>query len=399
VLRFLPQTLILVAALSISACGTLPNRNPLPADLKASAQVEGMDEVRIFADIPPPGWDEWMELPREVLKQDYPALFARKQSYLAISGGGANGAFGAGLLKGWTEFGDRPEFSIVTGVSTGALIAPFAFLGTDYDPVIEEIFTEYQTEDLMSFRPIATIIFGDSAVKVEKFRLLIAKYIDDDVVVRIAEQFGRGRRLWVGTTDLDAARPVLWNIGAIAASGKPGAKNLIQKVLLASASIPGIFPPAYFTFVAGGKRYDEIHVDGGTTSQVFLYPASIDWNAVLNRLEVLEPPQVYIIRNSLLSPPSDVVNPAGIRKIAEKSVASLIRTQGIGDLYKMYYTLQRDGLTYNLADIPASFELEPDEPFDQDYMRALFDVGYQMARDGYPWEDGPPGIEVVKTGS
>ena len=194
-------------------------------------------------------------------------------------------------------------------------------------------------------------------------------------------------------------RPVLWDIGAIAASGQPGANALIHKVLRASASIPGVFPPVYFDFEAGGKHYDEIHVDGGATSQVFLYPTSVDWRVVLRRLEVPETPQVYLIRNSPLRAPSGNIDPAGILEIAGRSVASLIRTQGIGDLYTIYYVLQRDGLDYNLAYVPPSFELEPKEAFDQAYMRALFAVGYEMARDGYPWEHAPPGVQAPGAGS
>jgi hypothetical protein len=397
--RFLSQTLILAAALSIPACSSLHNRNPIPPDLKETAQIAGFERVRFFADAPPPRWAERVGQPRAALKASFPALFGREHTYLAVSGGGQDGAFGAGLLKGWTEHGDRPEFSLVTGISTGALIAPLAFLGPDYDPALEEIFTAYETDDLLEDRPILGIVFGDSAVKVAKFAGLIAKYIDDEVVERLAEQHQRGRRVWIGTTDLDAARPVIWDVGAIAASGLPGAKELIHKVLRASASIPGVFPPVYFDADAGGRRYDEIHVDGGATSQVFLYPTSIDWRVVLRRFEVPGTPQVYLIRNSSLRAPSDVVDPAGILEIAGKSVSSLIRTQGIGDLYTIYYTLQRDGLTYNLADIPPTFELESEEPFDQKYMRALFDIGYKMARDGYPWEHLPPGVQAPEGGS
>ena len=120
---------------------------------------------------------------------------------------------------------------------------------------------------------------------------------------------------------------------------------------------------------------------------------------MLRQLEVPESPQVYLIRNSPLRASPDIIDPAGILDIAKKSVASLIRTQGIGDLYTIYYTLQRDGLTYNLAYIPPSFDLEPEEPFDQDYMKALFDIGYKMARDGYPWEHAPPGMQATASGS
>jgi len=167
---------------------------------------------------------------------------------------------------------------------------------------------------------------------------------------------------------------------------------LIRKIILASASIPAIFPPVLFEVEADGKPYDEIHVDGGTASQVFLYPAELDWKAVLQHFEVKGNPKVYVVRNSFLKPDWKTVEPK-ILSIANISIDSLIRTQGIGDMYRIYLDCQRDGLEYNLAYIPEDFDVISPEDFDPVYMGKLFDLGYQLARNGYPWDKAPPGFE------
>jgi predicted acylesterase/phospholipase RssA len=194
----------------------------------------------------------------------------REHDYLVLSGGGGNGAFGAGLLAGWTAHGSRPEFQIVSGVSTGALIAPFAFLGPAYDGTLRDVYTRYSTEDLVESRSLLSIVRGDAALSTARLRALIAHYLDDAVIAAIAAEGARGRSLFVGTTNLDAGRPVVWDITRIAAHGTPAARELIYDVILASTAIPGAFPPVMIQVEAHGLRYDEMHVDGGVTSQLFL---------------------------------------------------------------------------------------------------------------------------------
>jgi len=160
---------------------------------------------------------------------------------------------------------------------------------------------------------------------------------------------------------------------------------------LALASIPAIFPPVLIEVEADGMRYDEMHVDGGTASQVFLYPADLHWKLVAQHLEVKGTPKVYVIRNSFLKPDWEMVHPK-ILPIAGVSINSLIRTQGIGDMYRIYLDCQRDGLDFNLAYIPEDFDLKPKEDFDPVYMGKLFNLGYQLARNGYPWDKAPPGV-------
>ena len=207
----------------------------------------------------------------------------------------------------------------------------------------------------------------------------------------IAAEFTKGRRLFIGTTNLDAKRPVIWNIGAIAASEHPDALRLVHSVILASASIPGIFPPVYIEAEADGRRYDEMHVDGGAASQVFLYPGKFDYAYVQKKLGTSFKGSAFIIRNSQLQMKWKKVKPK-IGSIATESISTLIMTQGLGDIYRIYFGTQRDGIDYNLAYIPESFKMEPEEPFDQEYMTKLFELGYNLAINGYPWENSPPGF-------
>jgi len=383
--------LILFAVL-LTSCSTALVRKPLPEKFGNTAQIPDIPRARFWGDHVPPFFEAVAEQSREKLKQQFPGVFGRKHNYLAISGGGANGAFGAGLLVGWTAAGTRPEFTMVTGISTGALTAPFAFLGSAYDARLKEMYTTYSTKDLIVKRPILELLTGSSAADTAPLRKMLAKYLTHQIMEAIASEYKKGRRLWVGTTNLDAQRPVIWNIGLIASSGKPWALDLIRKVILASASIPAAFPPVLIEVEADGMRYDEMHVDGGAASQVFLYPADLNWKLVIENFEVKGTPNVYVIRNSFLNADWKPVKPK-ILPIADVSINSLIRTQGIGDMYQIYLDCQRDGLDYNLAYIPASFDLKPKEDFDPVYMGKLFDLGYHLARGGYPWDKAPPGFK------
>jgi len=377
----------------ISGCATVPMHNPLPNDFEGMARLPGMPEnARIWGDEPPPWFDRWHKDSREDLAAEFGGVMGREHNYLAISGGGSNGAFGAGLLVGWSAAGTRPEFTIVTGISTGALIAPFAFLGPDYDVQLEEVYTRYSTDDLIKKRSILAAVTSDAAVGTEPLQTLIARYFNPQVIQAIAAEGRKGRVLFIGTTDLEADRPVIWNITSIAASGDPGALELIHKVILASASIPVAFPPVIIEVETDGQRYDEMHADGGTSTQIFLYPVGIKWDMVTEKLEVKGTPKVFLIRNAHLEPVRKSLKPK-ILPIAGRAISSLIRTQGIGDMYRLYYGAQRDGLDYHLAYIPGDFGETPKEMFDPEYMRKLFDLGYRMAKAGYPWHKAPPGFE------
>lgn len=389
--------IILVATSMTLSCATIRTRNPLPQDLSPGALVLGSDRMRMWGDRPPAYAEDLVRLQPAELKDQFPALFNSAHNYLAISGGGASGAFGAGLLFGWTEKGDRPEFSIVTGVSTGALTAPFAFLGPGYDGQLKAVYTTTSTKDILKIRSKLKILTGDSAASSEALQKLLVNYIDQDIMEAIAFEHLKGRRLLIGTVNLDAGRPVIWNIGEIATSGNPNALDLIRDVLLASASIPGIFPPVFVEVQSNGVTYDEMHVDGGTASQVFIYPTGVDLSEIIKKLEVEGTPSAYIIRNSRLEPEWKTVEPK-LRHIALRTTDTLIMNQGYGDLYRIYLRNQQDGVDFNLAFIPDEFNVKAKEAFDPEYMGKLFDLGYQMGKQGYPWKKIPPGFFPVGKG-
>lgn len=367
-------------------------RNPLPKDKADKALVLGMRDIRYWADDVPRFVDEIIAEFRSHTVSKDPEFLERPFNYLAISGGGSNGAFGAGLLNGWTEAGDRPEFQIVTGISTGALIAPMAFLGPGYDWMLKEIYTKISTKDILNKKNPLKIIFGDSAVDSRPLKQLIRKYFTLDVMKEIAAEHETGRRLAVGTTNLDAKRSVYWRIGNIASSGHPKALELIIDILLASASIPGAFPPVYFEVEADGALYDEMHVDGGAASQVFIYPSKFDYRKAFDEVGFRGEARIFVIRNAKLHPPHRPVK-KNILSVSQSSIATLISNQGLGDLYRIYLTAKRDGFDFNLAYIPSDFKEKPKEQFDREYMNKLYELGYNLAKSGYPWKKAPAGFE------
>ena len=277
-------------------------------------------------------------------------------AFLTISGGGGDGAFGAGLLTGWTEAGTRPTFKLVTGISTGALIAPFAFLGSGYDPVLRATYTSVTDKDIFKKRPLLAGFFGDAMADTTPLARLVEKYVTQDLLDAIAAEYARGRLLMIGTTDLDSREPVYWNMGFIASSKDPGALALFRQIVRASASIPAAFPPVMIDVTVGGVRYQEMHVDGGATRQVFMYPQTFHLGAEAAALGADRQRAVFIIRNSRLDPDWASTDRRTLT-IANRAVTSLIQSQGVGDLTRMYLTASRDHVDYNLAYIPKDFSV------------------------------------------
>ncbi len=310
---------------------------------------------------------------------------------LAISGGGENGAFGAGLLCGWSEHGTRPKFELVTGISTGALTAPFAYLGSGYDPQLRAVYTELTPTHVLRKRYLTAALFDDALADNSPLFRTISNYLNEDMLAALARAYDDGRLLLIGTTDLDAQQPVIWNIGAIAKSGHPRALDTIRRVLLSSAAIPGAFPPTMFNVTVEGKPYQEMDVDGGVFAQAFLYPAGLSRQ---RRTHISGGRQVvrataYVIRNGRLDPEWATVDRSTLT-IAGRAIDTMITASGYVDVLRMYYTTQRDGIGFNLAYIGSDFTQTLPEPFDQGFMRALFDYGYKRARGGYDWSTAPP---------
>jgi predicted acylesterase/phospholipase RssA len=309
--------------------------------------------------------------------------------YLALSSGAGDGAFGAGLLAGWTKRGDRPQFEVVTGVSAGALTAPFAYLGPEYDRVLREIWTKYDTADLATPQILAGLFGAESFADSTPLRKLIAKYVTRALLDRVAREYRNGRVLLIGTTNLDAQRPVIWNMGEIANNPHPYAVELFQQVLLASASIPGAFPPVHIKVRVGDQILEEMHVDGGPTRQVFVAPANLS----LRTFDKLypKPPirRIYVVKNGKLNPEYEAVQ-ANTLAISARSLFTITKSQSIGDINRIYATAERDDAEFRLAAIPGNFATKQTEVFDPVYMKELYEVGYQLGRGGYPWMRIPP---------
>ena len=399
--KFSPAAILALATLALlvllaQGCAILRTQAPLPAALEDEVRVPGFPEdVRAWADQPSKSLTKSAVESIRQEREAYGAEILKKPvAFLALSGGGDNGAYGAGVLCGWTQHSDRPQFKLVTGISTGALIAPFAFLGSEYDANLK-VYTMVTQAEIFRRKSLLTALWRDSLADTRPLAGLIARYIDEPVLQAIAREHKKGRRLFIGTVQFDAQRLVLWNMGAIAASGHPQALQLFRKILLASASIPGFFPPQYFRVEAGGRRYEEMHVDGGTMAQVILYEAALQPFAEMENAGVKmtgRPRALYIIRNGPIKPNWDKVRPRLV-PIASRAINTLIKAQGIGDLYRLMAFARRDKMDFNLAAIPGDFPPPPEDMFDQAYMNKLFDFAYETARQGYPWKKYPPFFE------
>jgi patatin-like phospholipase len=387
----------LVVAVLLQACASLPRLDAVPPALTESAIIPGIPNSRNWLDrdlapfIQAALQDDERE--RETLASSGKSSSdpLPPASLLAISGGSDAGAFAAGILVGWTAYGNRPEFKVVTGISAGALIAPFAFLGPQYDDALRSAFTSVRSEDIFRRRNMLVGLASDGMADSEPLSRLVAKYVTPQMLTAVAQEFAKGRVLEIGTTDLDSGRPVTWNMGAIASSDAPGALELFRKIIIASASIPGEVSPVMIDVDIDGKHFQEMHVDGGVITQVFLYPPRIlmEFNRVTGR-PYLRELHAYVIRNGRLEPEWSDTERHTVR-IGGRAIDALIQTQGINDLQRIYQTARRDGVDFNLAYIESDFNYPHKETFDPEYMQRLFDYAYRLSAKGYPWRKAPPG--------
>ena len=238
-------------------------------------------------------------------------------------------------------------------------------------------------------RAVFAAFFSDALADTTPLAALVKKAVTQEMLDAIGAEYEKGRILLIGTTDLDARRAVVWNVTEIASMHRPGALELVHKILMASAAIPGTFPPVMIDVELDGKRYAEMHVDGGTANQVFVYPAASDL-AKLSRENIAERKRtLYIIRNARLDPEWAQVDRRTL-PIALRAINCLIQYQGIGDLYRIYSIAHRDHVDFNLAYIPPTFDTPHTKDFDTPYMRALYDLAYKTAAEGHEWEKHPP---------
>ncbi|MGC2780631.1 MAG: patatin-like phospholipase family protein [Bradyrhizobium sp.] len=377
---------VLAASLQLAACAAIMPRNAPPELAAVSAEPLGFRDVRYWGDEPAPRFAE-----ASVQRASAEIPVSRPLNFLAISGGAENGAFGAGLLVGWDEAGSRPAFDMVTGVSSGALIAPFVFLGRQHDDRLREVFTAYERKDIFTVN-VPGLLQGSALADNTPLSRLIEKYVDREFLRDIARESSKGRVLLIGTTNLDAQRPVLWDMGRIAAADTPEAIDLFRQVLLASATVPGAFAPVRIKVRIGDKDYDELHVDGGVTRQVFIGPSVLRLVSGRGPRRSVSGAHLYVIRNARIDPQWDSVG-ADVLSVTQRSLSTLIKNQGIGDIYRIYSVAKFNGIDFNLASVPSDFQAKSDGPFDRSYMTALFDRGQEMGRRGYPWVKSLPGLQ------
>ncbi len=382
------------AALWLVGCAGGQSRLAVPEQLADQVLVADAEEARGWGDEPVPNMERIASVRREQIKSNRPELLKVQRhtsKLLALSGGGADGAFGAGFLNGWAAAGDRPQFEIVSGVSAGALIAPFAFLGPEYDPQLKEIFTAYSTNDLLKPQLLAGLTGGSAVSDSTPLADLIQRYADREFLTAIALEHKKGRRLLIGTTNLDSQRPVVWDMGEIAARNTESAFALFRRIMLASASIPGIFPPVFIDAHSGGQVYQEMHVDGGTTDNAFLLPSHLDLRELDRRNKVKWSRYLYVIVNSKTKPTNEPVE-ATTFSIAGRSISTLIKQQTQGDLIKLYLRAKKDGIEFRIASVPGHFNAKSTEPFDKAYMGKLYALGFDLAQNGYKWQRLPRGM-------
>jgi len=384
----------LVIVFVLTGCGTLHPRKPLPEEHAGIASPPGYANIRDWGDHYSPVLQRSVETALKAESAPDNPFGQTPIQYLSLSGGGMNGAFGAGFLCGWTDQGRRPTFDFVTGISAGALLAPFAYLGTNYDAALRDIYADLKPDDLFERKGLLRILRDDSVFDTAPLRKLLEKYVTANFIVEVAREHALGRRLWIGTANLDARRPVIWDMGAIAASGRSDAPELFRQIMMASAAVPGAFPPVYFTVEVDGETYDELHVDGGVSRQAFAYGPVLHLDEIRRQLDEVHrkrPAELFIIRNGDLGTHYDPVRPKAL-PILMNSLTALTHHQAEGDFYRMFVYAGRDKCDFNLTGIPAGYQRQSKKEFDSGEMKRLFALGEQMGRTGNcwihsPWED------------
>ncbi len=311
----------------------------------------------------------------------------RPRTILALSGGGSYGAFSAGVLTGWSRTDKRPEFDVVTGVSTGALIAPLAFLGPKYDAELKRTYTEVRQKDVLTVRSWATVPFRDSVASSAPLHRMVESALTEEMVAAIAAEHRKGRRLYVGTTQLDTKKTVVWDIGAVAAKGGKDVRRRICDILVASCSIPGVFPPVPLE-ADDGRGRTELHVDGGVTTTVFVPTQVLE--AAKPAKPGDAPAELYVIVAGKYYPESGPVRPRLV-KVLRASGWALLRSQVRKDLANLYLLAKLAGVKYHSLALRQDFAIEETSlDFDQATMSKLFAEGVKAGLDGPAWDAAPP---------
>jgi hypothetical protein len=361
-----------------------------PAPIGVRADVPGFENVRLRSDEAEGALAvvaDRLTLPRPTSPRD-------DFNILAISGGAAGGAFGAGVLVGLTRAAKRPEFAIVTGVSTGALMAPFAFLGPDWDGRLTDAYTGGYAAGLWRLAQLAPTLDG-GLLRPEALDSLIHPFVDADVVAAIAREHALGRRLLVATTDLDTEQACIWDMGEIASRGGEGALALFRQVLAASASLPGLFPPRRIGCAAAGVDYEEMHVDGGVAAPLFVMPeALLRWAELGQRLQRS---RIYVIVNMALELAPQTTEP-NVVAILSRSFDTMLRASYRQALSVVTTFCADHSLQLSIASIPTEPAGGSMLSFDTTIMRKNFHAAVERAQGPAFWrEGGPAASKAVQT--
>ncbi|TFV70443.1 alpha/beta hydrolase [Bradyrhizobium frederickii] len=366
--------LVLTCSLALAACTSLP-RTPYTANEASTSRVLEIDGLRRYADDP-------------VTKFSFDKdISTATKSYLALSGGGADGAYGVGVLNGWTAARTRPTFSVVSGVSTGGLMAPFAFLGPQYDDTLKEVYTSGIAESLLNDPSIMRVLFGSGLFGNTRLRELVARFVGPEILAQVARENAKGRKLLIVTTDLDTQRTAIWDMGKIAAVGTPEALKLFRDVMAASASIPLVFPPIMIDAEGQGRKFQEMHVDGGVTAPVLTLPEALLFQG--SRLPSSAKFDIYILVNKKIERNFELVS-NGTIDVASRSLSAITQSQTRSIIFSTYDFARRNRLGFHLSYIARDYPAPPSEGFDTAYMRALYQYGYDKAASGQAWSSTLP---------
>lgn len=390
--------LIIPCFLLLSGCAHL--RKSVPEGLVDKIEIPGMPNVCASIDNPniPFMSQSLIDSFKEEGKTDYVTNGVKNYPALIISGGVSNSAYGVGFLKGWSRGGSRPTFKIVTGVSSGAIVAIFAFLGKDYDDQLEEIFTSISTKDVLKPKNmVLSLLLGDSLMSSEPLVKKINNVVDEKFLAKIAGEHKKGRRLYVGVTDMDAKKFIVWDMGAIASVGGSDSVRIFRKVILASCALPVIVPPVYLHVEADGKKYVEMYSDGAATTGIFYIYPLLESMECASHACVIDPGEfrskLYILCCSSLTSHSQQVG-SNLVAIASCALDTYGSAKMLGETYRIYTFAKEKNWDYNLMYIPDDFVPAQKEMFDKQEMRRLFKRGYEDAVAGYKWHKTPPGLIV-----
>lgn len=389
--------LAVLLAAGVFGCAALrpPDRKCAPPSPEARGTTN--DSTAVTAQYADPAIFE--QLTANLMPDDAdkaPPAGNKRYEILAVSGGGKYGAYPAGVVCGWTTRGTRPKFDIATGVSTGAYVAVFGFLGPKYDPALKKLYTEITTDQVFKKYPLRKLPFTRAFASSDPLRKTIEDFTTDETIADLAAAHAEDRHCFIGTTNLDTRRLCVWDVTAIAAGTRPDKKKLLVDIFLATASVPGQFPPVAFDVVVNGRTYQELHVDGGVTSEIFVRLALINvpQDQLRNSKRPLAGSNIHSLIAGKLYADPDCVKPTVFGSILGTSVGSLVYAMTQNDLLRINYLCLITGMKSRFTAVPRDFADDGDAlNFEPKSMAKLFNAGFQVGQTDEGWRVRAPGTQ------